>query len=565
MGKGCVRVSERVAAATGAIQQVQAKFDNLIDVENGGVLFALPALIANGLIKFSSKFFHLPSGYYSLNQILFVLAFMALCRVKNIEQLRYMSPGEFGKILGLDRIPEARTLRNKVKTLSGDEKAVKDWGAVLAKEWMENSPQLAGILYLDGHVRTYFGSNTKLPKRYVARQKLALRGVTDYWVNDALGRPYFVISSPFTHGLIKTLEKDVIPRLLKDVPEQPTEQELKADSFICRFVMVFDREGYSPELFQNMWKQRISCQTYHKFPKDKWSDKEFQTYKIKTDFGEFVEMDLAERGSFIGGKIWVREIRKKGKNGHQTSIISTDYSSLLSDIAVNMFSRWSQENFFKYMRENYNLDALAGYSLESINETEIVINPMYRKIEGQIKSMAATLYRRKAKFFNFQLDETDLSPKKMVKYTQKKGKLLEEIEALESDLAILKKQRKETKKHIPYKKLPESDKFQTIAPARKQLLDTIKMIAYRAETSMAFLLTDYLGRKDDVHPLLRQIYQSDADIIPDNKNNTLTVKLHNLANAQSDEAVRNFCVDLNNSETIYPGTNYRIIYELVSN
>ena len=42
-----------------------------------------------------------------------------------------------------------------------------------------------------------------------------------------------------------------------------------------------------------------------------------------------VEMDLAERGSFIGGKIWVREIRKKGKNGHQTSIISTDYSSLL--------------------------------------------------------------------------------------------------------------------------------------------------------------------------------------------------------------------------------------------
>lgn len=91
------------------------------------------------------------------------------------------------------------------------------------------------------------------------------------------------------------------------------------------------------------------------------------------------------------------------------------------------------------------------------------------------------------------------------------------------------------------------------------------MTAYRAEISMCHILRDYLGRKDDVHSLLKEIYRSCADISPDHKNRTLTIKLHHLANAQSDEAVRKLCVDLNNSETIYPGTDYRLVYDLVSN
>ena len=89
-----------------------------------------------------------------------------------------------------------------------------------------------------------------------------------------------------------------------------------------------------------MWEKRIACQTYHKFPGNKWAEEEFRTYKTKTRFGECVEINLAERGSFIGGKLWVREIRKKGKDGHQTSIISTDFTSSITDIGVNMFSRW---------------------------------------------------------------------------------------------------------------------------------------------------------------------------------------------------------------------------------
>jgi len=48
-------------------------------------------------------------------------------------------------------------------------------------------PESVGAPYIDGHVRVYHGRLTKLPHRYVSRERLCLRGVTDYWVNDAIG------------------------------------------------------------------------------------------------------------------------------------------------------------------------------------------------------------------------------------------------------------------------------------------------------------------------------------------------------------------------------------------
>src|ERR1035437_9900526 len=129
---------------------------------------------------------------------------------------------------------------------------------------MEPAPELAGRLYLDGHVRVDHGHQTPLPKRYVAREKLCLRGTTDYWINDREGRPFFVVNTAANPGLIAVLRQEIIPRLLKEVPHQPTEEELPADPYRFRFVMIFDREGYRPELFAELWAQRIAAQTDQK-------------------------------------------------------------------------------------------------------------------------------------------------------------------------------------------------------------------------------------------------------------------------------------------------------------
>jgi hypothetical protein len=91
-------------------------------------------------------------------------------------------------------------------------------GAVeLGRLWMDDDPESAGTLYVDGHVRVYHGHKTKPPRKFVSRQRLCLRGVSDYWGNDAIGRPFFVIDKIVDPGMLKVLRENIVPRLLAQV------------------------------------------------------------------------------------------------------------------------------------------------------------------------------------------------------------------------------------------------------------------------------------------------------------------------------------------------------------
>lgn len=118
MGYGATRTLERVSAAIGQLESAPIQFVAARDVPYGGLLLAVPALLAMGLLRDSAELYALPQGYYGLSSILLLLAMMALARVKCIEQLRYVAPGEWGNLLGLDRIPEVRTLRSKLAILN---------------------------------------------------------------------------------------------------------------------------------------------------------------------------------------------------------------------------------------------------------------------------------------------------------------------------------------------------------------------------------------------------------------------------------------------------------------
>ena len=159
-----------VAAALGLLDGAPTEFQTCRDVSFGGVLCALPALTQNGLFDHLDECFSSLGGYYTTTQVVSVLALMALCQIQTVEQLQYQSPGELGKLLGLDRVPEVRCQNN----------APEQWAGRLSHDWLEASGELAGTLYVDGHVRLYHGDQTPLPRRYVARQRLCLRGTTGY-------------------------------------------------------------------------------------------------------------------------------------------------------------------------------------------------------------------------------------------------------------------------------------------------------------------------------------------------------------------------------------------------
>jgi phage FluMu protein gp41 len=562
MGRGATAVMERLAASLGELDEAKPRFEAALDIPRGGVLLALPALMVSGLLRHADKYFRLPAGFYGLKTIFLLLAFMALARLKSIEALRYYAPGEWGKLIGLDRAPEVRTLRTKLKHLAEQEQAF-SWSAELCKEWMAETPEEAAVLYVDGHVRVYYGNAKRLPKHYVARERLCLSATADYWVNAMDGKPFFVVSQAVDPGMLQVLEHEIVPRLEKDVPNQPTPEELDADRLLHRFTVVFDREGYSPNFFLKMKERRIACLTYHKFPGDDWPEHEFFPTKVRLASGEETTIRLAERAILLGNQLWVREFRKLSESGHQASVISTDFKSPAARLAPAMFARWSQENFFRYMRQSYNLDGLVDYGTDLVPETTVVVNPAYRALDGEVRKKVGILSRKIAEFGAINL-EGDIEPRKVEAYSRRKAELQEAIGQLQKEVDELKAQRKATQRHIPFKELPPEAQFDRLSTQSKHLIDTIKMIAYRAETAMAQIVRQKMSRHDDARSLLRAIYSTEVDLLPDLQAKTLTIRLHPLANSSSDEALRHLCAVLNSTETVFPGTDLRLIYELVS-
>jgi len=284
--------------------------------------------------------------------------------------------------------------------------------------------------------------------------------------------------------------------------------------------------------------------------------------------GEVIEMKLAERGSLAGSvkkeQIWVREVRKQSKSGHQTSIISTGFKLNLMVIAAFMFTRWVQENFFKYMIYHYNIDRLIEYGTVPVSGQERIIDPTWRKLDSKIRSLNSKINANNAKFGKIEL-RPEGDPELLKLQMKTKAEIIEEIEQLQEELEVLKLERKTTDKHIDFENLPPKDKFEKLKPNGKMFIDTIKLLAYRAETAMTSLLKEFLSRNDDARPIIRDILTSEADLIPVQKEEKLIVQIHRMASPKIDEAVKQFLEELNKMEIFYPATKIKLVYKLAGN
>jgi hypothetical protein len=272
-------------------------------------------------------------------------------------------------------------------------------------------------------------------------------------------------------------------------------------------------------------------------------------------------MEMAERGVRLSNNLWVREVRHLTEKGHQSSILSTDYCSDLSQVAGTTFARWCQENFFKYMRQYYNIDRLVEYGTEAIPDTTRVVNPAWRQLDSQVRRQNALLSRELVQFAQIQLPQ-EMEPQEVQAYERKKGQLQQAIEERRQQIEQLKDQRKANPKHIEVKDLPEQDRFRRLRSEKKHFIDTIKLIAYRAETALAELAREKIKRLDDARSLIRQLFRTEIDLLPDRLYKTLTVRLHPMSTQVHDEIVRHICQELTSTETVFPGTDLCLVYEI---
>ena len=571
MGVACHDVAGRTLVALGNGGPAQPIFSPAVDVPGAGVLCAIPALVANGLFHNTTQRFPQPPGYYPLHSLILLFSLLALARIKSLERVRYLPPGEWGRMLGLDRIPEAKTMREKLDALAQPD-AVAAWAEDLSSYWMRSDENMAGILYVDGHIRAYTGSQTELPRRFSTRERLCVRSLIDYWVNDRTGSPYFVVTAMGTEGMLHHMRTTIIPRLLKEVPNQPSEEQLAADPALHRFVVVFDREGWSPAFFAEMWReQRIAILTYRKGKAEPWAGETFVKQEVPAVMGNVTTMHLAEKEVHLPAlaatdtnpAVRAREIRRLCDGSeHQTSIITTIQTVKTALIASHMFSRWSQENFFKYGTRELAIDHLPGNALDSAPGHETIRNPAYNRVDASIRrgrAEQAKIMAQRGRLVVASNEEKDIAT-----YLAACAPLDLRLTELRKQLDEQRAVRKGTPKRLALQDIPEDQRPQFIAPARTQFLNSIRITAYRAETAMAILLRGHLARNNDARATLQTLFTQDADLLPDYEAKTLTVRVHHCANPQTSRAVQALLEELTQSETLYPGTTLTMRYEMVS-
>src|SRR5712692_457500 len=157
-----------------------------------GLLLVLPALEATGLAGAAREVYgRLKNGYYGLAATLLTLVFLALAGEPRAEGATRVPPGALGRVLGLDRAPEVKTIRRKLGELAAAGKAA-DLIMALARRHAGTRPEALGFLYVDGHARAYFGTR-QVQKMHVARLKFPGPATEETWVTDAGGDPVFMV------------------------------------------------------------------------------------------------------------------------------------------------------------------------------------------------------------------------------------------------------------------------------------------------------------------------------------------------------------------------------------
>jgi hypothetical protein len=475
---------------------------------------------------------------------------MALLRIKRPEGLKEQSPRMLGQILGLDRAPEVKTVRRKLARLATSGLAAA-FGHALAERRVATRGHAMGFLYVDGHVRAYHGKRP-LPKGHLARMRLSMPATTDYWINDAEGDPLFVVTTEANDGLVKML-----PIVLDEVRSLVGER---------RVTVVFDRGGWSPKLFRKLIQSGFDILTYRKgrcrpVPRSRFS------WREELVDGRKHRYLLADAGIYLQygprharRRLHLRQVTRQSEDGHQTPIITSRRDLSAVEVAYRMFERWRQENFFKYLREEYALDVLVDYGVEPADATREVPNPRRKEINAELRRAYAELNNLAAEYGVEAFANLESARRTMRGFKIANSSLGRRIHDLMDRIARLERNRESIPTRVPVRQLTEGDVVK-LRVERKHLTDLLKMVAYQAESDLVRLITPHYRRaEEEGRTLIQSAFASAGDLALDG--NDLRVALEPLSSPHRTHALAALCEHLNRSSTRFPGSKLRLRYEV---
>jgi len=259
-----------------------------------------------------------------------------------------------------------------------------------------------------------------------------------------------------------------------------------------------------------------------------------------------------QRVLFLGRKLRLRQVTRLSDNGHQTPILTSRFDLSDVEVAFRMFERWRQENFFKYMREEYALDALADYAIEDADPAREVPNPHWHALDTKLRQARGEVVRLSAQygleaFTNVESVRRTMRGFKIAKVAESR-----ELIAALKHYAALEAQRASVPRRVPVQNVVDGSVVK-LATERKHLTNLLKMVAFQAESDLVRLVTPHYKRAaDEGRTLIQSALASAADI--EVTGGELRITLAPLSSAHRTRAIATVCETLNASPVRFPGT-----------
>jgi len=546
------RRGERALARAGLLSQAPVVFTEGAHLPMAGLLLILPALEATGLlVAFESVYARLRNGFYGLSSVILTMLFLALLRDPRAEGATRVGPGDLGRLLGLDRAPEVKTLRRKLGELAAAGRGA-DLQAALAAAHANARPDALGFLHVDGHTRVYTGTRD-LPKTHVARLHMIAHATAETWIADAACDPVLVVPGQPGASLAAELVA-IIPDL----------RAILSDG--QRATVIFDRGGWSPSCFRQLIKAGLDVLTYRKggfdpLPEDAFTEQIFTapdgTEHTYTLAEATVNLPLADQAGTI---ISLRQIHKRTETGTQVPIVTSRTDLTGAEACWRLAGRWRQENYFRYARAHFALDALDSYADQGDDLDRLVPNPAKKHATAAVEKARAELVAGQADLSaaieqaaaragrpgNHGTATVDPQP-------------AQALTAAQDRYAEAKTTRRETPSHLSLREVRPTARL--LAEETKLVTHAIRMSAYNAESTLARMLTGHYARADDeARALIREAFTLSGDIHVSDGH--LHVRLDPATAPRRSRAIHALCQQLTATATTYPSTNLTITYAL---
>jgi transposase len=523
-----------------------------------GLLLALPALEATGLLDAARQVYgRLKDGYYGLAATLLTLVFLALAGEPRAEGATRVPPAALGRVLGLDRAPEVKTIRRKLGELAAAGKAA-DLIMTLARRRAAARPETLGFLHVDGHARAYYGTRT-VQKTHLARLKFPAPATEETWVTDQDGEPVFMVVAEPSDSLAGELRR-LLPKLRQVVGDGR------------RVTVCFDRGGWSPALFADITAAGFDLLTWRKGPAPDLPAGTFTTITCTDDRGREHEYDLADttitltirdgprKGQTVSLRQVTRRVPARGGGTRQIHALTSRQDLAAGEVCWRLTSRWREENYFRYARTHFALDALDSHAAAPDDPDRKVPNPARKAAAAQARHAeilaAAAQAQRDASLAALR----NPAPGQPVTITNQMINALDtpaeaawaEFHAAQDAAAAV----------------PARIRLGEIAPDMvrleaevKQITHAIRMAAYNAETLLARGLDGHYARAgDEACALIREALTTSGDICPGN--GQLLIRLDPLTAPRRTRALTALCHQLSQAQASYPGTDLVLRYEV---